>query len=309
MTNDTKVSGNFMVTSHGWSGSNWFADALNRHPKVLCTHSVTNEVPSVGDGYSPQQADDMGRLQRLRGRQDETLEQHFDGLRAKGRAEYYGSVHRYRIRDLVSLVKGPAPAFSLSNQVRHPVKLVHSGTGQLTDMVETEVYTRAEVMNFFSKFYPYYEYIAKRHHLNLADWEVLSFLAACSHMRVLAQELWIMKKQFPRSQIILMERLTSDRTYFSQTVKRLTGDDFDISEQYLDDVFSIGKLNKHAQGGFDSASDQYSAWPDWKREAFSDLAAEAAIVTPYTSVGYDFSFLEPSPLGELRQARGATGGP
>lgn len=287
---------NFMVTCHGWSGSNWFAKALNLHTKIICTHSVTNELPSEGVSQSGEQENEKGRLQRVRGRQDQTLKQHFDYLLSLGQADAYGSVHRYRVRDLIKLDLTSGPNFTLANQVRHPVKLVNSGYGQLLDMVDSEVYTRAEVMRFFDRYYPYYEYIAARHDLQLTDWSVLCFLAACHHMKVLTQELFIMNKKFPSSHIIKMERLTTEKIYYEQSVQNLVGDHVEISEEYLKNVFSLGAVNRHAKRTLHTAAEQYSDWEDWQREAFSDLASTSNIVTPYTSIGYDFSFLVPSPL-------------
>ena len=39
MHNTNTKSNYFIITSHGWSGSNWLAYNLNLHPQITCGHS------------------------------------------------------------------------------------------------------------------------------------------------------------------------------------------------------------------------------------------------------------------------------
>lgn len=284
------MSVNFMVTCHGWSGSNWLANALHTHPDIICTHSVANLLPH-GSGYNAKQEDECSRQGYTRGRKDQTLAEHFTGLRELGEAKAYGSVHRYRLRDLPNLLQNAGGvSFQLVNLVRHPVNLAASGQGQFEDLVQREIFARIEVMDFCKQGMKVYEALAKRHQIDICDWSFLSFLAACQHCYVLVHDLKALRHIAPIPNI-MMEKMTSERDYFKQHLAELTQNTLDISEDYLDEVFQIGRINQHRKKAKLTAEQQFNEWAPWQREGFAIFAAQSGIIQEYSAIGYDFSFI------------------
>ena len=111
----------FLVASAGFSGSKWFAAALDRHPDILCTHSA-GDFQIWDRRYSAEEFDRCTEEEWIH-RAKKPLDDYLAQLAARGDAKVYGNVHRYRVCDIAELMRGQAPTtrFVIANLVRHPV--------------------------------------------------------------------------------------------------------------------------------------------------------------------------------------------
>jgi hypothetical protein len=280
---DCKVR--FLVTSHGWSGSTWLATVLNRHPDIICTHSVGSIDPEATNRNQV----DLARQGLTTGRTDMTLEEHFASIESTGEARAYGSVHRYRLRDLPGLSQEGSFdfPFQLANLIRHPVNLVASGHGEFTTLAEVDPYTRFEILQFFMHEHEYYEFLKEKYSLDLTHWGTMAFLAATLHMFVLVHDAACVDGVMH----LPMERLTRDPDFLRQVVAGLTSGAVVLDDEFLDGAVDLGPVNSHRSGPSLDAADQFEAWEEWQREAFSHFMVKSEIDVLYAGYGYDFSFV------------------
>lgn len=283
---------NFLVTCHGWSGSSWLATALNKHKDILCTHSAANVLPDSGKGYSKEEEKISSEARSLKlNTQQMQLSDYFKHQEALGNAKLYGSVHTYRLRDIPKLVKNNTSnnlRFNVVNLVRHPVNLVASGQGQFTQMIEFDIFARVEVLNFFTKSSNFYLYLREKYNLDLCNWDTVCFLAAAQHMFILSQEQALVKGVVN----FKMEDLTTTPDLLKRLIKLISSDQITVNEEYLDDVYNLGKINIHKKGKkIYTCQEQFELWSDWQKEAFVYFFKESKIENSYKKIGYDFSFL------------------
>lgn len=284
----------FIVTSHGWSASNWLATALDLHKEITCAHSAGLVLPGAG-GYDPRAEDAISKKNVLHGRHNYSLKDHFEKVFELRPSKVIGSVHRYRMRDLPNLLKeqhhSEAISFKLMNLVRHPVSLVSSGASQFTEMAARNPFIRIEIMNFFSKQRHFYANLADQFDLDLCDWPILSFLAAAQHQIILRHDQECMGSVTN----ILMERITTQPDYFLKIANQLVSHSIEIDEAYVDEVFSLGRVNRHQLATDEKVSsqaeDRFSSWADWQRVAFTHFLKVSKLQPAYEQLGYDFSFV------------------
>jgi hypothetical protein len=283
----------FVVTSHGWSGSHWLAVALDTHPEILCFHSALH-LHARGDDSSEQflRANMSKHGAAVNSRECLSIDTVFDQeeKRAQNSDKHIlGNVHTYRLRDLPALQeKFPPPrTHMVMNLIRHPVSLVASGHGQLKSFMSWDIYTFVDVVSSLSGNLNVISELANQYGVNLLDSSVQAFLGACQHLYFLARD----QKIAPDAPTILMERVTSEPDYFAEVVRRLSVGALECTPSYLDKVFSLGRLNRHAQGEKLDASARYERWEPWQQEAFKNALVNSKLHNYYQKFGYDFSFL------------------
>jgi hypothetical protein len=283
----------FVVTSHGWSGSHWLAVALDTHPEILCFHSALH-LHARGDDSSEQflKGNVRNHGVAVNDRESRSFDAAFDEVEKRATCpdkHVFGNVHTYRIRDLLGLEEkfGPPRPHMLMNLIRNPVSLVASGFGQLRSFMDWDIYTFLDVAAAVYENIGLATELANRHGLNLFDPSVQAFLAACNHLRYLARD----QEIAPDAPTILMERVTSEPDYFAEVVRLLSVGELECTPPYLEEVFSLGQLNRHAQGEKLDARAQYERWEPWQQEAFHNLLTSSRLNDYYQKYGYDFSYI------------------
>jgi hypothetical protein len=283
----------FIVTSHGWSGSFWLANALDTHPEITCAHSALNIHSRGGDSSQEFLKKSMKTHgQAVLGREKRSIDELLDQVRSyctDERSRFFGNVHTLRIRDLPALQEAfPVPRqHVLMNLVRHPVSVVASGYGQLRSFLAWDIYTLFDVVGCIQEQVDFAIDLAERYELNLRDIDVQAFLAACHHQKFLARDHQIA----PDAPTILMERATTERDYFSEVVGCLTSGMIECDDKYLDQVFSIPALNRHVSEKKPDPAAQYLAWNPWQREAYKYSLEKFRLADFYVKYNYDFSFV------------------
>ncbi len=93
---------------------------------------------------------------------------------------------------------------------------------------------------------------------------------------------------------VTIERLMSDRNYFSWLVSELTGHEVVPASDFLDKIFTETHLQsgRHmGKGRSIGPREQYAAWTDWERFEFRQVMERLDLTNVYAPFGYDFSFV------------------
>ncbi len=280
----------FIVACHGWSASHWLASSLNMHPDIICCHSALNVLATKStweDNNLQNTVNERENARRRRGKV--SIDTLLTEVESYGTAKAYGNVHTIRVRDLVDLdtsdsTKKPC---IFANIVRHPISVVASGSGQFEDMITWDIHALIESSDAVREIIDIAKPISEEFGLNLCDAPVRSFIAASQHLTHLARD----QRIAPDIKTIKMEHVTSDKDYLREAVNYLTNDNLDITEEYINSVFSIGKLNSHKKEHFPTVKALYESWEPWKKHLFCEVAKKHNIIELYDRHDYDFSFV------------------
>lgn len=293
----------FMVTSHGWSASNWVAHALDLNPSITCTHSARNEWAKDTEIHSEQNIKD--NLKNFHSgyflRQNRTLDESYDEIEAFDKTDFYGSVHLYRLRDLPVLSEKfgtQKRKFNVVNLIRNPIDLVWSGHGQFKDLFRYDInelyWTTGKVLKEKEFLYE----LAKKYSLNIGDFENLSFLGACAVLGSLRLDLDAVEKVKDLDFVdfkgfVKMEEVTSNGEVLNELIGRLTDNECPVPLLYLDKVYQAGVINKHKHDSKKlSAEERYATFGPWQKEAFHHFMKIFDLKKDYQKLGYDLSFME-----------------
>lgn len=283
----------FIVTSHGWSASNWLSYALNMHPEIICSHSAANLI-------NTKVANDIRGLERsfhkaYRNRLEKSIDSSYEKIISSGAASSYGSVHLYRIRDLPYQYDrfSIKDKYIVFNLVRGPVSLVLSGEGQFRQLFKTDInelhWNLVKVTDNLDYLYG----LADKYDLKLGDDSVLPFVAACRVLDSLKKDIDAEKliagiDEFDYRGVIRMEDITLNRECFIDLIKNLLPRDAAITEEYLSSVNQLGLINRHATPIVGKSERQkFTDLPDWKKDVFQHYYNKYALHSQYAGWGYD----------------------
>lgn len=301
------MSHNFIITSHGWSGSNWVANSFNLHPDIICTHSAINILPD--EKVIHEDGGLKKNIQRFHkgyvNRVQLTINEAYQEIRGFGKAKHYGSVHLFRLRDMPSQIKRSTPLnsdYSVLNLVRNPVSLVWSGCGQFKSLFRFDLnelhWTLGKLLSSDKDFV--FE-MGDKYDLMLGDNEILSFICAARVLESLhldlKGEIELESMEIPDSIRFLghvkMEEITSRDFDFRKLFTTLGFSDLEVTPEYLAAVYGSGKLNRHKKERKDlTVRDLYHSFSPWQKEVFLHFFNKYNLKDPYTKMGYDLSFLD-----------------
>lgn len=290
---------NFIVTCHGWSASNWLAYILNQNKDIIASHSAANlldeklsndikdKLKDFHDGY--------------KNRQNRPIDESYDFIESHGNVEYYGSVHLYRLRDLpVQYDKfgNSKRKFNVVNLIRNPIDLVWSGYGQFKDLFKTDInelyWTTGKVLEDKDFIY----HLNDKYDLLVGDYENLAFIGAARVLGSLRLDLNAMYEiqNIPFINYlgeVKMEEVTTRPGILRNLVLKLTNNEIEVNEEYLDDIYKIGQINKHKQDNKKLTSkERFESLKDWQKETLRYYLNKYEIIKPYQEFGYDLSFIE-----------------
>lgn len=292
---------NFIVTCHGWSASNWTAHSLNLNPNILCTHSARNVLADDKELQSNKNLKEhINQLQKgYNQRQGRSLDIIYDEIEAFGDANNYGSVHVLRMRDLPVIYEKygvSIRSFKVVNIVRNPVDLVWSGYGQFKDLFRYDInelhWTTGKVIRQALEFV---NYIGKKYNIYIGDFENLAFIGACAILESLKLDLKAYSKvgtikNIDFSGTFQMEEITSNKLIYQEFLNSL-GLSSSSAEDYLDDVFKTGIVNKHKSDSKKLSSfERFHEFLPWQKEVFLYFFNLHDLKKPYESFGYNFDY-------------------
>jgi hypothetical protein len=294
----------FIVTSHGWSASNWVAYSLHLNPDITCAHSsaaIIADNPTRFDGEGLQE-----NLRDLRRgyieRQNKPIDQLYDGLHQQRPAPLVGTVHTYRLRDLPvqeSRFGSGNRQYRTVNLVRHPLDLVLSGYGQFLKLFRIDLNEYAWTLRkIVDQALDIAEAICRRHGLMPGDYEVLCFFGACITLGSLRLDLDALEdikengdNRWGYRGTVRMEDVTQSSKAFADLVNLISDRADLVDDKYLDSVFRSGPINVHKLGNHGNTERSWAALADWQKEAFQAFLERFPIRESYQDLSYDFSFL------------------
>lgn len=300
MTNSNR----FIVASHGWSGSNWLAYALNLNEHILCTHSARNILANDTAMHSNKNLKKNIRdfHKGYVSRQAFSIQDTYDKIIQLGYSEFYGSVHVLRLRDIPVINQKfglPQEKYNLINLVRHPIDLVWSGYGQFKDLFRFDInelyWTLGKILNESKEFV--YN-IGDKYKINIGEIDHLAFIGAACVLGSLQKDFNVINeiKTYEKIDylgIIKMEKITSNKNYFQSILLQLTNNQLIIQDSYLKKVFNTGKVNVHRHDKVKlNPKERYNSLENWQKEVLNFYLDKYQIVKEYHSYGYDFSFLK-----------------
>ncbi len=293
----------FIITSHGWSASNWLAFALNRHGDIVCTHSARNIIAGQKDMNSDQSLR-ANLLHLHRGyvsRQKEPVDEKYKKIESYGDGLYYGSVHVLRLRDLPVLWErfgAPAHDYSVMNLVRHPVSLVWSGYGQFRTLFRYDInelhWTLGKVLAEAREFVLR---TALKYDFYPGELDNLAFIGASAVLGSLRKDLDA-ERQVPGlsrityKSIVRMEEVTANPAELTRVIREISDGRCEVSPDYLKDVYNAGIVNEHKKDSHKTdAHKRYGMFSPWQKEIFNYFFEKYNLRESYEPYGYDFSFL------------------
>ncbi|MBU2878011.1 hypothetical protein [Aliiglaciecola lipolytica] len=299
------MSKHFIVTSHGWSASNWVAHSLNLNEKILCTHSARNAL--ANDAQIHNRDNFIKNLSNFHegylNRQESSLDGFYQYIESLGNSDYYGSVHLLRLRDIPILYRKygpPSRNFKIANLVRNPVDLVWSGYGQLQDLFLfdiNELYWTLDKIISEGKNFTYS--LIEKYQINIGEYKYLAFIGACAILSSIkkdcdAYELIDRNKtNIDFIGTFTMESITQERESFKQMLSKLTDNSALTSVDYLDKVFGEGEINRHKKDSKKITSrERYNSFEPWQKDTFNYFFKKFDLRSKYESFGYDFSYIE-----------------
>jgi len=290
----------FIITSPGRTASFWLANALDLHPDIKCSHGALN-IPAteiyLNGSFGHKAMGDFWKDLKISKTLSHTLDMIYGNLiyeannlpknrrslleyfvfqEAMGKAKYYGNVHCFTFEGLLKLnnTNNGIP-FACANMQRHPVTLIESGQARV-DHTDTQ----RLLMIYHNQLSPYIE--------KFRIYETPSNITFL-YNTVCRLLYYLLPLRNPVLLHIPMEKITQDKEYFYNIVKYLCPN-LEITEEYLNKVFGIGRINLHGNIKNDPFT-IFKKWPQWKQKVFQTVLRDIDDIIPKAKqIEYD---LEP----------------
>jgi len=285
----------FIITSHGWSASNWLAYALSSHPDIIATHSAANL-------YNEQLTNDIqGKVKQFHkgyvNRQNITISEAYQKIIAFGDAKSYGSVHLYRLRDLPivhSKFGEDKNTYKTFNLIRHPINLVLSGYGQFKELFKTDINELHWTLSKIIKDKEEINEICDHHNILPGELNNLSFIGACCVLGSLEldQNAYQETLKIPHIDYIdtiKMEEITTSKQVMKDLLYRINPE-LDVSDEYLNSIYTLKQINTHNKYNNKTPQKIYFELASWQREVLNYYLKKHRIIEAYEHYNYDFSF-------------------
>jgi hypothetical protein len=291
----------FLVTSHGWSGSSWFANILNSHDDIFCSHLMHDRLPGKDDGEEKLEKNNLfdtvrqDSINRLTTPMNDALAK----LGSQSNTAYKGNVGLYRARDLTVLIKKHGPLkhkITLVNLVRDPVSVVLSGYGQFQKRFKFDLHElHWNLGKLLNNHYEFITSIRNKYNLDLGKIQNLSFLSAAQTMASLRLDIDAVPylKAMPNVEFLgvcQLEKLTADKEYFSELIEQLVPG-LTVSEDFLNKSLGTGPINRHYKKGPVSALERFESLLAWQKETINYFWKLNDLQDYYCSLGYKFEYL------------------
>ncbi len=277
---------NFIVASHGQTATAWFAEMLDMHPRINCSHGY----------YHPTLFATDPRFKALPGpeRRRVTVERFFKlslndylaELNKAGRRPwpwqrpFNGSVHCFTAGMMFHHLKSHRPpGLVWMNMIRNPVQRVNSVAAHWRTLLESDALARDHLLNIdFPAARHIADPVSARYDVDFSDAANAMFVTALLQLQHINIDLErCIQEDIP---VITAERLVSDRAYFAEIVGRLTRGAIPITSGYLDQVFAAPRTNRHRSPG------AQETWADWQWHAYQVVMDERTRGL-YRSFGYE----------------------
>ena len=292
----------FVITCHGWSGSNWLAHILNQHPDIICTHSARCILPEAKDVNSDEEL--KRNIQDLHtgylSRTELSLEEAYRNIESHGKASSYGSVHYYRLRDLPYQSEkfgnwdSPIPVINI---IRDPVAVILSGSGHFQTLFTYDLNEFSWSLNRFLRTnQDRWRQLVSEKDVEVGRLGNLSFLCACAvseslHKDMAVDTCSLNRKHFDFRGHVRIEDLFHSDESLRDLISAISPE-VEVGEPYLKAVRDAGVINAHAKDEREAPiADRFAALESWKQEMLHYYLSHFGLIAFYESLGYTFDYL------------------
>ena len=139
--------------------------------------------------------------------------------------------------------------------------------------------------------------IGSRHDLFLGDFENLAFIGAARILGSLRLDLDALEKLHDLSFIdylgeVRMEDITANPKALSALIMKISSQQVEIKDSYLESIFQIGHINKHRKDNIKiTPEERYNSLADWQKEVINFYLKKYSIVDEYKKFSYNFDYL------------------
>lgn len=285
---------NFIIASHGWSGSTWLANALNLHPDIGVAHNSLDLRASKA-AHEPEYK--KRSLKRL----DMSISANYRTVSEIYTEPNIGTVHLYRLRDFTTIFDKYGKwteSYDLYNLVRNPIALVFSGYGKFQTLFKNDLpelhWNTGKLLEDTEAIYE----ITGRNDILVGEIENLAFICACKTLGSLLADLLALGTidSIPNLNykgVVLMEEVTQDPDAMKRLVNNITGRSDAATSDFLDNVYALGKINERDKSIEKKlpVEERYKKLESWQKDILNFYLDKYDILSAYEKYGYDLSFL------------------
>lgn len=269
----------FYISSRGASATGWLAQALSRHPKLVCFHgtrSMPPEIAGSGKELTP----------------DEFMDSLITCSQACQGEKIFGAIHGYYGTSAQKAVESRGGTFS--HVIRHPVQRLHSifSSAYYGDVLDKEEISHQK--KHYAKINVYNEIIHHRkdcwHDRVQVDGFALSEVEgmfAGYFINILNNDL-ICIVEAGKEANFKMEEIVVSPECFERAFYFITDGSLKIEPSYIDEVFSLMPSNKHTEN---ASTDQIiDMWPDSFKYAYHEVILKYGgeqVLRIYHDIGYE----------------------
>ena len=292
------MNSHFIITSPGKTASFWLANALDMHPDILCSHG-TLSIPAselyISGWNSHEMIGSFWKQQKISNALKEFLNKsigdsiekehdifykrsldHFFSIQENmGKAKYYGNVHGFTFYALLGKIKKTTYIYKIANMQRHPVTLIESAFGK------SDTFNHLKTLEAYNHIF---DPVVSKYNLDMTPYN-LFFIYHCYRL-----EEYFISYQTPQLYHIPMERITKNKDYFCSILKMLCSEEIEISDEYINSVFTMGRVNIHGNTKKDPIT-IYNNWDIWQKELFQEMLFSYQDIFPKAKeLGYDLEY-------------------
>jgi hypothetical protein len=292
----------FLVATHGWSGSNWLAWTLGRHPALACSHGVMVERrPHENDGdeavwYSGLHAPVRERNQR---RYEVPLDDTFAQIAQLAPGLRCGNVGYFRARDFPILLDRLGPNSRPArwvNLVRHPVSVVWSGFGQFRKRFRFDIYElQWNLSKVIQYAMPLLDELERDFGVERGDRDTLAFVAAALALSSLDLDVRALDAVRSTDALVFggnvrLEDITTDPAALAGLLAALAPG-AEPEPGWLAEATSGRRVNVHNPEAIDDPAAKWGRFAPWQQRAFSWALGRTKIRAFYEALGYPLGFV------------------
>lgn len=285
---------NFIIASHGWSGSTWLANALNLHPHIGVAHNSL-DLRANKTEYEPEYK------KRSLKRFDKSISANYRTVSEIFTEPNIGTVHLYRLRDFYTIFEKYGKwteSYDLYNLIRHPIALVFSGYGKFQNLFRNDLpelhWNSGKLLEDTEAIYE----ITGKSDILVGEIDNLAFICACKTLGSLLADLDALKSidEIPNLNykgVILIEEVTQEPEVMRLLVNDITDRSNAATDDFLGNVYALGIINERDRSIEKKlpVGDRYIKLANWQKEILDFYLDKYDILSAYEKYGYDLSFL------------------
>lgn len=296
----------FLVTTHGWSGSNWLAVTFDLHPALACSHGVLyDRRPRATDGDEAVWHSGLHATVRERneGRYTVPVDETLRHIEALAPERHCGNVGYFRARDFPVLFERHGVnrrPVRWVNLLRHPVSVVWSGYGQFLKRFAFDLLELQWNLGKITRYtLPLMDELERDFGVVRGDRDTLAFVSAALTLSSLEMDICALQalpttETFRFEGNARLEELTSNPTALARLLSTLVPQ-LEASPDWLAEATRGRRINIHNAQAIDDPAAKFARFAPWQQHVFRWALHRTTIRPFYEAHGYALDFVSSLP--------------